>query len=504
MPESAQQQARDAAKEAVRAALAERGTRVVVTWLLVAANVAMFLIVAVQDSQIGSFNTDTLLRWGASYSPDVTQGAWWRLMTAVFLHGGFLHLAFNMFALVMVGSVTERLFGSIAFTVVYALAGLGGAVASEWMHPVGVGVGASGAVFGLYGGLLAFLLRRHATLPRTVVRSLGSGAAVVVLYNIGFGFTQPFIDNAAHLGGLISGFVAGLAFTAFGDASKLTPSYWRSAQVACAGLVITAVAVSALPRYGDLRRNLSRFTQLDDATLDATQRALDKVAAGDLSEDECAMAIERLLPPWRALRSTIAPLHVPPSDAPLIRAIVQYMDVRQYTWTLTADAMRKRDVTLLGQAQGAHVAALGIRVPRSGASRRSRTAAGAITLGSSVLNREFGRTESLDDASTRLYDGWIAKARTGQMSLPEIATMIEKQIIGPWTQQYERLLALPLHGPPDWTREPVAEFMRRRLAAWRLTVRAARGRDPLLMKQAMAAQQAAVAFLRASQPQRAP
>jgi rhomboid protease GluP len=463
----------------------------------------MFLIVAVQDSQISSVNTDTLLQWGASYSPDVTQGAWWRLMTAVFLHGGILHLASNMFALVMIGSVTERLFGSTAFTVVYAIAGLGGAVASEWWHPVSVSVGASGAIFGLYGTLLAFLLLRHTTLPRAVVRSLGSGAAVVVLYNIGFGFSQPLIDNAAHLGGLISGFFAGLALTGSRDASNVTPSYWRSAQVACAGLVITAVAVAALPRYGDFRRNLSRFTQLDDATLDATQRSLDKVAAGELTEDECAMAIDRLLPPWRALRSTLAALHVPPSDTAVITAIVQYMDVRQYAWTLTADAMRKRDVTLLGQGQGAHVAAIGIRVPRSTASRRSRTAAGAITFGSSALNGELGRTVSLDDASTRLYDGWIAKARTGQMSLPDIATAVEKQIIVPWSRQYDRLLALPLHGPPDWTRKPLVEFMRRRLDAWRLTARAARGRDPLLMKEAMAAQQDAVAFLRASQAQRA-
>ena len=82
--------------------------------------------------------------------------------------------------------------------------------------------------------------------------------------------------------------------------------------------------------------------------------------------------------------------------------------------------------------------------------------------------------------------------------------MIERQIITPWNQQYERLTALPLHGPPDWTRRPVAEFMRRRLAAWRLTVRAARARDPMLMKKAMAAQRDAVEFLRASQSQPAP
>jgi hypothetical protein len=85
------------------------------------------------------------------------------------------------------------------------------------------------------------------------------------------------------------------------------------------------------------------------------------------------------------------------------------------------------------------------------------------------------------------------------MSLAEMAALIEKEIIAPWAAQYERLTALDVHGPPDWARQPVAEFMRRRLDAWRLTVRAARERNPSLMRLAEAAHQDAVAFLKASQ-----
>jgi membrane associated rhomboid family serine protease len=131
MPDPPEVQAREERKAAIRAALAERGTRVLVTPILLAANIAVFVLVAVQERQIVNVDADVLLNWGASYSPDVTQGAWWRLMTAVFLHGGILHLAANMIALAVIGPVTERLFGSRAFVVLYALAGVGGAVASE-------------------------------------------------------------------------------------------------------------------------------------------------------------------------------------------------------------------------------------------------------------------------------------------------------------------------------------------------------------------------------------
>jgi hypothetical protein len=113
-------------------------------------------------------------------------------------------------------------------------------------------------------------------------------------------------------------------------------------------------------------------------------------------------------------------------------------------------------------------------------------------LGSSDLDGELRRTETLERTSVGNYNKAMTRARAGQISLPEVADTIEKEIIVPWAAQYERLLSLKLHGPPDWTRKPVAEFMRRRLVAWRLTARAVRERDPLLMKQAVTAQREAL------------
>ena len=502
IPESPEVQARERRKAAVRAALEARGTRVVVTPILLAANIAIFLLVAVQEGQIFTIDADTLLRWGGSYSPDVTQGAWWRLITAVFLHGGILHLVFNMLALAMIGPVTERLFGSRVFAVLYALAGIGGAVASEWWQPVSIGVGASGAILGLYGGLVAFLLRRHTTLPRDVVSSLGGGAVSVVLATVITGFTQTYIDNAGHLGGLVAGFAAGLALTPVDATSTATLPFRRLAAVAAAGVVIAALGVAALPRYGDYRRNVWEFVTLNGDALVTVSRSLNQLTMGSITEDASAKEIEQLIPPWRRQRSALAALRVPASEQALVSRMVRYMDARDRAWQLTADAVRARDLTLLARSQEAHGEAMRTSVTISVPRRRAPATApvsGAITFGSSALNGEIRRVQRMDETFTKTFNVRMTRVQAGRMSLAEMAAVIEKEIIAPWAAQYERLTALDVHGPPDWARQPVAEFMRRRLEAWRLSARATRERNPSLMRQAETAHSDAVAFLKESQ-----
>jgi membrane associated rhomboid family serine protease len=119
----------------------------------------------------------------------------------------------NMFALWQAGQLVERIFGSLRFAGLYLLAGVGGSLGSMlWgllsQHPVN-SVGASGAIFGIIGGLFAFIGREHSGVPPTVVRDLRSSIAPFLLFNIGAGFLYPHTDNAAHIGGLIGGWLAG-------------------------------------------------------------------------------------------------------------------------------------------------------------------------------------------------------------------------------------------------------------------------------------------------------
>jgi membrane associated rhomboid family serine protease len=158
--------------------------------------------------------------WGANEARlTIGVGQWWRLVSSMFLHGSLLHLFFNMFALWQVGQLTERIFGSARFAVLYLLAGISGSVASvywglwKYVHygtHLQYSVGASGAIFGIIGGLLAFIGRPDSGVPPTVVRDLRGSIFPFLLFNIAAGVLYPHTDNAAHLGGLAGGWLAGL------------------------------------------------------------------------------------------------------------------------------------------------------------------------------------------------------------------------------------------------------------------------------------------------------
>ncbi len=182
-----------------------------VTPALVTINVAMFFAMAIAGVAILDPKTTDLIRWGADFGPLVTQGEWWRLLTAAFVHVGILHITFNMWALLSGGIFTERLFGNTAFLTVYLLSAIGGNLASVAWHPFTVGAGASGAVFGVYGALIALLVQ-HESVPPAAASSLGKNALTFVGYHLLYGaIGNSHIDMAAHLGGLATGFIAGFA-----------------------------------------------------------------------------------------------------------------------------------------------------------------------------------------------------------------------------------------------------------------------------------------------------
>jgi rhomboid protease GluP len=185
--------------------------RVVVTPALALVCVAVFLFQCARGVSPTEPRVEDLLAWGANFGPYVAvDREYWRLFTCMFLHIGFVHLAFNMWCLVSAGPMIERLFGNAAFAAVYLLSGLGGELASVSFHPMVVGAGASGAIFGIFGGLMGFLLVQHQAIPGAMLRPLRSSATGFIAYNTLFGLTNERIDNAAHLGGLAAGFACGL------------------------------------------------------------------------------------------------------------------------------------------------------------------------------------------------------------------------------------------------------------------------------------------------------
>jgi rhomboid protease GluP len=178
-----------------------------VTRLLIAVNVLVYAYVAFTG---GPNANNPVYTSGVLYGPAVLQdGQWYRIVTGAFLHGGFAHIALNMFALYQLGTYVEAMVGSWRMLAIYAISLVGGGLAVVWFEPQNPTVGASGAIFGLFGALLAIGLRMG---PRG--RSLISQTVPILVINLVFTFAVPFISKSGHVGGLASGFIAGLAFFA--------------------------------------------------------------------------------------------------------------------------------------------------------------------------------------------------------------------------------------------------------------------------------------------------
>ena len=185
--------------------------RVVVGRMLFGACVLVYLAMIAVGGQGIDPDAETLYRWGGNFGMTVAvEGEWWRLFSCMFLHAGPFHLLVNMIFLWRAGPLIERLYGNVGFALLFIGSGVGGSLASAWSHPMVVGVGASGAIFGILGGLLAFLTLHRSAIPAVVLKPIRSSVISLVVFNGLFGFIYPRVDNAAHLGGLTSGFLAGL------------------------------------------------------------------------------------------------------------------------------------------------------------------------------------------------------------------------------------------------------------------------------------------------------
>ena len=211
-------------QQSYRLSLPLRRPRVV--WVLLAINVIVFVVpellgllgvqvsARVPSRYFPELNpqgfvtpSDYLFAVGAKINAPIAAGEYYRLVTAMFLHGGWLHIAFNAYALYALGPETERIYGTARFLALYFIAGIAGSVTSYALNP-NPAVGASGAIFGLIGGLAAFYYISRQLLGEISRQQLGS-LITVVMINLFIGFSSPVIDNAAHIGGLFGGAAAG-------------------------------------------------------------------------------------------------------------------------------------------------------------------------------------------------------------------------------------------------------------------------------------------------------
>lgn len=183
------------------------------TWMtsaLIAVNILCFLYLEIAGS---SEDVRFMLEHGAMYTPLVIENhEYYRLVTAMFMHFGIEHLVNNMLVLFVLGDNLERALGKMKYLIFYLLCGIGSNFASMMIHMHDaqqyVGAGASGAIFGVIGGLLYVVARNRGRLENLSSRQL----VVTVLFSLYFGYTSTGVDNAAHVSGLIIGILLGLLF----------------------------------------------------------------------------------------------------------------------------------------------------------------------------------------------------------------------------------------------------------------------------------------------------
>lgn len=171
-------------------------------------NLLVFVIMALSSWQWLWFDNATLVRFGGNFGPLTLSGQWWRLLSAVFVHAGLLHFLFNQMVLTQVGQFLEPLLGPWRMLALYLCTGLLASLTSLIWHldaPV-ISIGASGAIFGLYGFFTRLLLSN--LFSRRFRDAFLKGTLVFIGLNLAIGLLG-FIDNAAHLGGLISGLLLG-------------------------------------------------------------------------------------------------------------------------------------------------------------------------------------------------------------------------------------------------------------------------------------------------------
>ncbi|UEG48956.1 rhomboid family intramembrane serine protease [Ferruginibacter lapsinanis] len=205
---TAEQEAADAA--ALDAAMNLSGSNLYVTYGIIAINIIVFALMAINGAGLFDVNGLVHIRWGSNFSVLTLSGDWWRLLTNVFIHFGIIHLLMNMYCLYTVGVYLEPMLGKVKYIIAYLCTGVLASIVSLWWHSKGVNsAGASGAIFGMYGLFLALLTTN--LIPKQVRNALLQSIGIFIGYNLLYGMKSG-VDNSAHVGGLISGLAIGVIY----------------------------------------------------------------------------------------------------------------------------------------------------------------------------------------------------------------------------------------------------------------------------------------------------
>lgn len=327
------------------------------TWFLIAVNVAVFAAMVLTGVSPVDPVVPEVLKWGADFAPNTLTGEWWRLLTCMFIHFGIAHIVLNLWVLAGVGPLVERMVGHSSFFLLYIFSGLSGSLISLFWNPLLVSAGASGAIFGVYGILLALLLRQHSTQHLQSLSALRNRSLGFLLYNLAYGMFQENIDSAAHIGGLAGGFVGGMIFRLLCRNSQTPPRLMQQilfCLVAVPLIVLGAIFVAQHHQHLIAAHNeLETFARVEEQALKRFNDAVEKAKSDQMTDSAFASVIDNdVLPEWNSARQRLETL-TPHTSALQQRVVdlVTYMTLRQESWTQLSQGLRSGDPQKIQQSQ---------------------------------------------------------------------------------------------------------------------------------------------------------
>jgi len=360
--------------------LASRPAQAPLTTGLVVVNTLVFALMLVFGASFWHISSGMPLAWGANFGPATQDGQWWRLASAMFVHFGFIHLALNMWALWDVGRLIERVYGRWRFAAIYVGSGiLGNLLSLVVQGNQAVSGGASGAVFALYGALMVFLWRERHQFERSEFKWLFGAAVIFTLLTLGMGQLVTGIDNAAHLGGLISG--ATLALLLARRWTAHSPPVRRGQWLAVLLLLVgTTALITHIPppsyRLGEemrAREAIRRFLSFEQRISNQWESILVDGRRADTSFESLAGNIDsQIAAAYQHSFEQLAAIN-PGTQAPsaqALEALQTYAALRAEAARELADGLRTHDTGKIRRAlQDAHNAQTAPPAPTSAASR---------------------------------------------------------------------------------------------------------------------------------------
>ena len=335
--------------------LRARSPRTPVTFGLIVVTCLVFIGMLFDGADLLQAVGHVYVAWGSNFGPYTTDGDWWRLFTALFIHFGLVHIVANMGTLAVFGPLVERFYGSTKYLLIYLLAGAFGNLCSISVHPGVNSAGASGAVFGIFGALLATLLRGRDRIPPDILRPVFNVTLLFIGWSVYGSLKNAGIDYVAHTGGFAAGFILGCASMQGSEGENPLRQTVFSVLPTAAVLLVGGYwwaqgRTTSLTGDALYSRTVHWIAKRENGVNAALQSALREDGKSHIARMETLET--KVIPFWRDAGNRLAAVELPENSANIaaLDAIQGIVERRAQAYQLLDEGLRNNDPRVLATA----------------------------------------------------------------------------------------------------------------------------------------------------------